>query len=282
MNDWMNQSKQWFDTWANAQQALWSSWQKSAATPAPAEAPAAAFWTQWQKMVTETMGAFGGVMATPFTGGEEGWDSYYQQWQSWLGNFTQVGGGAPLRALEEALTPWLESPPLGLTREMERKLRQLFQASLALQRASAEYQAVLGDAWLNVGQQMQQALLDNERPAIESMGELAALWSEVADPAFLDIFRSERYIRAQGALLEATMQVRLRQRAVTEVLAETLDLPTRTEMDAAHKINYEQGKAIKALRKELAGMQARLEALEKKPARRSPRKKAAPKAAAEA
>ena len=280
MDTWTEQSKQWFDAWTGAQQALWKSWQQAAGAAPQAEAAPFSFWTQWQEMAAKGLEAYSGMLPGAM-GAAPTWDSFYPQWQTWMDAMARAGGAAPLRALEEALTPWLESPPLGLTREMERKVRQLFQASLALQRASAEYQAVLGDAWLNVGRMLQDALREEGRPAIESMTDLASLWSEVADPAFLDIFRSERYIRAQGALLEATMQVRLRQRAVTEVLAEMVDMPTRTEVDAAHKINYEQNKAIKALQKEVAALQARLETLETKPARRTTRKKAAPEAAKE-
>jgi chromosome segregation ATPase len=51
------------------------------------------------------------------------------------------------------------------------------------------------------------------------------------------------------------MALRVEQRKILEMILEQFDMPTRTEVDQAHKANYLLRKEVKALKKALAGIE---------------------------
>ncbi len=191
-------------------------------------------------------------------------------WASFMPNsMSQMASESPMQAWDayaQAFFPFLDAPTLGLNRELEEKLRRGFKAWLTYNQRSAEYQVgvaqALGNVYTRLGERMVQ--MAEEGQTIESLQALGDLWGEVADPAFNEVFRSEEFIRTQGALLTATMEYRLQQRGLVELLSEIYDIPTRTEVDAAHKANYEQRKQIKALAKKLDEATTQIEALQQK------------------
>ena len=191
-------------------------------------------------------------------------------WASFMpDSLSQMASESPMQAWDayaQAFFPFLDAPTLGLNRELEEKLRRGFKAWLTYNQRSAEYQVgvaqALGNVYTRLGERMVQ--MAEEGQTIESLQALGDLWGEVADPAFNEVFRSEEFIRTQGALLTATMEYRLQQRGLVELLSGIYDIPTRTEVDAAHKANYEQRKQIKALAKKLDEATTQIEALQQK------------------
>jgi class III poly(R)-hydroxyalkanoic acid synthase PhaE subunit len=149
---------------------------------------------------------------------------------------------------------FLESPTLGYSRELDEKLHKGFKAWQQYRRADFEYQLVMAEAWLKLFEQFQQELMAmaQQGKKVESLEALANLWMNLADPIFLEIFRSDRYIAAQNELLDATMTYRLQQRELVEQALKFYDIPTRAEVDEAHRSIYTQKKEIKALKKALA------------------------------
>jgi polyhydroxyalkanoate synthesis regulator phasin len=72
----------------------------------------------------------------------------------------------------------------------------------------------------------------------------------------------------QRELSAAGMRFKIEQRQVTEMLMETLGMPTRTELDDAYRSLYELRREVKALKKALQAKEA--------PKQKEPAKKAAP------
>jgi hypothetical protein len=143
---------------------------------------------------------------------------------------------------------------LGYTRELNEKMLKGFDAWQDFRRASFEYQTLLANTWVRAFEKLMQELLvlaQQERP-IQSLRELVLLWNNVADPVFIEVFRSEKYIRIQGKLLNTAMAYRIHRREILELVLKILDMPTRTEVDEAHRSLYEQRKEIKALKKAVA------------------------------
>ena len=66
---------------------------------------------------------------------------------------------------------------------------------------------------------------------VDSLEALSNLWINTADPVFLEVFRSDRYLEAQNELLSATMINRIQQREMAELALKYYDIPTRTEVD---------------------------------------------------
>ncbi len=157
-------------------------------------------------------------------------------------------------AYERTFGRLVESPSLGYTRELNEKLLKGFDAWQDFRQASIEYQIILADTWVQAFEQFIKelvALAEKGQP-VRSVRELMLLWNNSADPVFIEIFRSEKYIRIQGRLLNTAMHYRLHQREITELFLKISDIPTRTEVDEAHRNIYEQRKELKALKKAVA------------------------------
>jgi class III poly(R)-hydroxyalkanoic acid synthase PhaE subunit len=148
----------------------------------------------------------------------------------------------------------IQSPGVGYSQELERKILDGFETWQALNRATYEYQVVLADVWLQAFEKLAQEMagLAAKGEAIRSVEQMNQLWTDVADSVFVQAFYSDRYIRSQGQLVNTAMAYRIRQREVVELFLKMADIPTRTEVDEAHRQIYEQRKEMKALKKSLA------------------------------
>ncbi len=167
---------------------------------------------------------------------------------------------------EQTFGRLLESPSVGYGREIDEKVRQNFKAWLRCRRADVEYRLVMGEAWVKLFEQLQRELvaLAEKGETIQSLEALTNLWLNIADPVFIEVFHSEKYIQVQNELLHATMTQRIQQREIIELLLKQFDIPTRTEVDEAHRNIYKQRKEIKLLKKAIAQVSGSMEASKQK------------------
>ncbi|GAB4444276.1 MAG: hypothetical protein Kow0031_26720 [Anaerolineae bacterium] len=206
------------------------------------------------------------------------WQIYQEQmqkmlepWQAWWqqapGAFSQAMGGknAVLPELgnlynavfEQVMLPFLQSPTMGLSRELEHKMRSGFIVWQEYRQADYNYQMQLIDAWIITFEKVQKELaaLSEQGKSIETLEELGTLWVNAAEDGFGEVLASDAYIQAQGNMVNALMRVRIFQREMMEVVLKQMDLPTRSEVDAAHRYNYEVRKEVKSLKKQLVAAQ---------------------------
>jgi class III poly(R)-hydroxyalkanoic acid synthase PhaE subunit len=157
-------------------------------------------------------------------------------------------------AYERTFGRLVESPSLGYTRELNEKLLKGFDVWQDFRRVSFEYQTVLANTWIKAFEKLMKELvvLAEKGQPIQSVRQLVLLWNNVADPVFIEVFRSEKYIRIQGQLLNTAMAYRIHRREILELVLKILDMPTRSEVDEAHRSLYEQRKELKALKKTVA------------------------------
>jgi class III poly(R)-hydroxyalkanoic acid synthase PhaE subunit len=237
----------------------------------------------WQ----EILQAYGDQMRQQFSGSYAGmtragedisdlWALYLEEWQRlsqpWmeplertaaLGTsiFTAHGPNDLLEltnlywdAFERTFGSLLQSPGLGLSRELNEKIARGFDRWLDYRRASADYQNKLADVW---GEAFEQLLaeLSEKRGTISSIRDLLLLWGQGADRVFIKTFQTDEYVQIQGQFLNAAMAYRVQQREIMEIALKAYDIPTRSEVDEAHRNIYELRKEIKALRKQIAEMQ---------------------------
>lgn len=210
----------------------------------------------WQKMMGAVAPSLAGFTMPGFSPESMG---------EWL-----MGGDVVNRtfnAYQQTVGQFLDSPPMGYAREYDERVRGLAKAYLNFQEASAKYQALVGKAWVNAIGSFQNELIkrSEQDDPITSLQELNDTWYAVADGAFSEIFIEEEFVRTQGDLLTATLQLRVKQREIVEIVSKALDIPTRTEVDEAHKSIYTQRKEIKSLRKMVTEMQAEIAELKRAP-----------------
>ncbi len=217
------------------------------------------------------------------------WQTYLEHWQDFLNPWSgALQTGMPLAgpammgdrnsiidltnlywdAYRDTFGQLLQAPGLGYSREFDEKLRTGFAAWLDVQTASYEYQIVVANAWLESFKSLMGVLVEQgEIGERLSLRDFLNKWSGIADDIFKTTFASDAYVAAQSKLVNAMMLYRKRQRAVSEVMLQSMDLPTRSEVDEAHRRIYELRKEVKALQKMVSEMQA-------EPAEKAPAKKA--------
>jgi len=228
---------------------------------------------------------------------ESMWKLYMDQWQAFGQPWENVWTRAPSlwgramtgdssalfeltdvyhSAYRQTLGRLATSPNLGMTREFNARLLEGFDAFTAANLAMAEYQAVVTEIWEAAFKQFSEdmAQLVEDGKKIENVRNLVKFWTRSAENVFLEAFRTERYTLAQGKLLNANMQYRICQRRIVEKYLEAFDMPTRSEVDEAHKRIYELRKEVKALKKQMKQMQEASASDSPKPA---PKKRAASK-----
>lgn len=196
------------------------------------------------------------------------WKSFGQPWEAVLrqapGYLSQAVAGQSAAQIElgqlyreaydQTFGRLTASPGLGLTREFNHKLQQGFDAWVAWRLASSEYQAVMAEALDQAFERFTRELvaLAEQDKQIENIKDIILLWTRSAEQVFTEIFRSDKYVLTQGKLINASMAYRIRERTILEELFKLYDLPTRSELDEAHRRIYELRKQVKTLNKALA------------------------------
>lgn len=161
-------------------------------------------------------------------------------------------------AYQDSLARLVTSPGLGLTREFNEKFQQGFDAWVTWQLATLEYQGVVNQIWEKAFEKFFQDLLSlaEKGETINNLRDLILLWTRGAEEVFTENFRGEAYVLAQGKMLNASMKYRERERAIIETFLNLYSLPTRSELDEAHRRIYELRKEVKALQKAVADLRA--------------------------
>jgi class III poly(R)-hydroxyalkanoic acid synthase PhaE subunit len=174
------------------------------------------------------------------------------------------------------------SPGVGFTRELEEKFSRAYQAWQKARQAMDEYQMLMADGWSGVMEQVLREMMNRAEKGqpVESIRDLIRLWTTAADKSFDRVFRSERYSEVQGQFLSTYMEYRIEEQKVFEEIMKYSYIPTRSEMDEAHRNIYELRKEVKMLKKAQRDTGKKAATPAKKPAAEPAKKPAdAPKTA---
>jgi len=170
--------------------------------------------------------------------GMQGLDQWLYSVQPVLDMLTGTGRG------------WLNTPGLGFTREHQARLQALVAAQLELQHASRAYQELMFNASQAAFQYFEQRLarLAAEGRKIETPRALFDVWVDAAEDAYAEVALSLEYRSAYGNLINA--QTRLRAGIQTEVehFCAQFGMPTRSELDGAHRKIVELEREVRRMR----------------------------------
>lgn len=226
---------------------------------------AAEIASKWKEMLESTsengwLEMFRAV-SSPKAQGFEQWYSAVQPW---------------LAGLNQEAKSWLGLPTMGLAREHQERLQKLAQAHLDYQDKVAAYNATMMQSAQKAYENFEQKLAEHEAPGLEitSARALFDLWIDAAEDAFAQMALSSDYREVYGQMVNA--QMRLRQDVQKEVENATalLGIPTRTEIEAAHRKIAELERLVRRL--------TRGEAVQASPAEVAPKRATAKKAPARA
>lgn len=200
----------------------------------------------WREML-------GGANANPFAqmlsgmdgSGVEGWDAWVQRLAPLFD--ASAGGGRPWHAL----------PTLGLAREHQERWQGFAHAFADYQRSQHAFQSLLQHASQDAFVQFE-ARLRSRDPAqpIDSPRALFDLWIDAAEDAYAEAALSPPFRSAYADMVAGQMRLRQAVQGEIEQLCRQFDLPTRTELDGAHRKLADLERVVRRLRDRIETLEA--------------------------
>ena len=181
-----------------------------------------------------------------------------------------------LENLNQEAKSWLGLPTMGLARGHQERLQKLAKAHLDYQDKVAAYNATLMQSAQKAYENFEKKLTEHEAPGFEitSARALFDVWIDAAEDAFAQMALSRDYREVYGQMVNAQMQLRQDMQKEVENATALLGIPTRTEVEAAHRKIAE----LERLVRHLMRGEAAKNAVETPPASAPPKRTAAKKA----
>jgi polyhydroxyalkanoate synthase subunit PhaE len=165
-------------------------------------------------------------------------------------------GMAPmLSALREERDSWLGMPALGYNRERQQQHQAILQAQAEYGDHASAYAGLLARASERGFALFQLKLVERSEPGrqIETMRGLYDLWIDAAEEAYAEAALTPEFRKVYGAMVNAQMRVKqLVHREIDDKVGE-LGLPTRAELDGAHRKIHAMQRELRALRELVRG-----------------------------
>jgi class III poly(R)-hydroxyalkanoic acid synthase PhaE subunit len=204
---------------------------------------------------------------------------------------TQAAAAVPefaawLQQFQLQAGPWLQSPAFGPGREHQARWQALLRAQEDYQQHSRAYVEQIKQVLEQAFALFEQRLAQHEQPGsqLTSARAMFDLWIEVAEEAYAKVALSEPFQQVYAALGNAQMRLRAGLQREIEQMSERIGLPTRSEMDTAHRRIAELERSLRRLQAQVAVLAgtaavdpvAQPAPAKVKPAARTAAKKAAP------
>ncbi|MBZ3929554.1 class III poly(R)-hydroxyalkanoic acid synthase subunit PhaE [Xanthomonas citri] len=150
----------------------------------------------------------------------------------WLQDAAQA-----LQKWREENAPWLDMPAFGLNRNHQSRLQKLARAQQEFQAQSEAYGEQLKAAIEQAFARFASKLSEHESSGsqLTSARALFDLWIEAAEESYADVALSEQFGKVYGGFANAHMRLRAALQEEVKQLSERFGMPTRSEMDAAHR-----------------------------------------------
>lgn len=173
--------------------------------------------------------------------GVEGWEAWLQRLQPWLEG-ANGGGGRDAFSL----------PTFGLMREHQERWQQFARAYAGYQQSQQGFQSLLMQASTDAYGIFERKLAERD-PAtpIETPRALFDLWIDAAEEAYAVVALSPAFRTAYADMVAGQMRLRQAMQREIEQACRTLDLPTRTELDGAHRKIADLERALRRMRDRL-------------------------------
>ncbi|MBV6853696.1 class III poly(R)-hydroxyalkanoic acid synthase subunit PhaE [Xanthomonas euvesicatoria] len=167
----------------------------------------------------------------------------------WLQDAAQA-----LQKWREENAPWLDMPAFGLNRNHQSRLQKLARAQQEFQAQSEAYGEQLKAAIEQAFARFASKLSEHESSGsqLTSARALFDLWIEAAEESYADVALSEQFRKVYGGFANAHMRLRAALQEEVEQLSERFGMPTRSEMDAAHRRIAELERLVRRMLRNVA------------------------------
>ncbi|HFK2919506.1 TPA: class III poly(R)-hydroxyalkanoic acid synthase subunit PhaE [Stenotrophomonas maltophilia] len=174
---------------------------------------------------------------------------------------TQAGAAVPefaawLQQFQLQAGPWLQSPAFGPGREHQARWQALLRAQEEYQQHSRAYVEQIKQVLEEAFALFEQRLAQHEQPGsqLTSARAMFDLWIEVAEEAYAKVALSEPFQQVYAALGNAQMRLRAGLQREVEQMSERIGLPTRSEMDTAHRRIAELERSLRRVQAQVAAL----------------------------
>lgn len=150
------------------------------------------------------------------------------------------GDAAGFTTASALLAPWLEAmakmSPVGAARPYVNDARELAQLQAECLQLEEALTLLLQRVQHQALTELQARVAERSRSdePVRNFRQLYELWIECGERAYAAVAHGDEFIKLQTDFMNRTMRMRVVQRRLAERVARTLDLPTRTEVNALH------------------------------------------------
>lgn len=145
---------------------------------------------------------------------------------------------------------WLRMPAFGAGREHQERQQALATHMADYQQASSAYAALMLKAQQEAFTIFESRLIEHEEPGrqLQSARALFDLWIDAAEEAYAAIALSQEFREVYGQLVNAQMRVRAGVQRMVEDACAQMGMPTRSELDGAHRKFAQLEREVRRLR----------------------------------
>jgi class III poly(R)-hydroxyalkanoic acid synthase PhaE subunit len=261
------------------------------------------------RMNAQTGAWFGRMqeLAKQFSGGSAGASDIASEWKKALGiennfgnpfgdMFQQMSGNGAnsMDQWMQQVAPWLEGmrsqaqgmfnmPAFGLQREQQERWQALGKSMMDYREAMSGYNAQLMECGKRAFAKFEDKLAERSEPGrqLDSTRALFDLWIDAAEEAWGEVAMTPEFRTAYGELVNAQSRMRTGVNGEVERATGQLGMPTRTEVNSSHKKVTQLERDLRALKQQLAELEAAVSSSTKEAASRAKSESAAKVAAAE-
>ena len=201
------------------------------------------------------------AQATQATAGSEAISAAMQPVQAaqkaWLDMVAQMGFTSPqsyLTGFDRTFGGLFDALGFGPMRKLQAACQELATASLAQNQSRAAYAMLVQGAFTTGLERlmMQLATMADAGERVESVLTLLKMWAVKTEEAVHEVLQSDQGLVATAALTRAGLSHRRKLQHVAGIVADSLDMATRRELDQVYKELHELKRELRALRQPAA------------------------------
>ncbi len=173
--------------------------------------------------------------------------------QAWLDTVAQMGFASPqsyLTGFDRTFGGLFDALGFGPMRKLQAACQELATASLSQNQSRAAYAMIVQGAFTTGLERlmMQLGTMAEAGERVESVLTLLKMWAVKTEEAVHEVLQSEQGLVATAALTRTGLSHRRKLQHVAGIVADSLDMATRRELDDVYKELHELKRELRALR----------------------------------
>ncbi|MBF0153988.1 MAG: class III poly(R)-hydroxyalkanoic acid synthase subunit PhaE [Magnetococcales bacterium] len=137
----------------------------------------------------------------------------------------------------EQLEKIMAMPPIGPNPDVQKKWKEWALLALKFQEAMETYMGHIGKVGPAALDKLKEKLLKmaEKGEKVETLKDLFSLWVDAGDSAFSDMTNTKEYRDANAEMVHALMRMKIQGQIIMDDQMESMNLPSRRELNTTHK-----------------------------------------------